>query len=86
MKANASAAEKLERLWALASKIREGIEKRYAPGLMLKEIRDEELYKADGFKTWAAYCREQWGMERAEVDTLIRLAETRAVLPPPPAS
>jgi hypothetical protein len=59
------------------------MEKFYYTGMKLKEIRDDELYKEDGFTTWKAYCRERWNYSRDYVHKLITASEYRIVLPAP---
>jgi hypothetical protein len=41
-------------------------------GEALLAIRDGRLYKVAGHKSFDAYCRERWGMQRARADQLIR--------------
>ena len=53
-----------QRLRTLEKEIRSGMEEFYYVGMKLKEIRDEELYKEDGFETWEKYCRERWEWDR----------------------
>ena len=53
-------------------------------GLALKEIRDERLYKEDGFNTFEDYCRNRWEMGRSYADHLIGSAELRTRIPDPP--
>jgi len=48
---------------------------------MAKEIRDDELYKEDGFETWERYCKERWELSRAHVHRLITASEYRVNLP-----
>jgi hypothetical protein len=64
--------------------INEAMKRRYAAAMKLKEIRDDELYKDDGFDTWSRYCRERWDWSQDYTDKLIRLAEYYDVLPPLP--
>src|SRR6516164_9199212 len=47
-----------QRLRTLENEIRKGMEEFYYTGMKLKEIRDDELYKEDGFETWERYCKE----------------------------
>ncbi len=47
----------------------------------VKEIRDDELYKEDGFETWEKYCRERWELSKQHVWRLITSAEYRERLP-----
>jgi hypothetical protein len=72
---------RLERLRTLETEIRAGLEEFFRAGLKLKEIRDDELYKDDGFDTWETYAKERWGWSRDYTYKLIRASEYRAVLP-----
>lgn len=40
-------------------------------GRALSKIRENELYKERGFKTFEAYCRKRWEMNRAHANRLI---------------
>ena len=60
------------------------MEEFYYTGMKLKEIRDDELYKEDGFETWEKYCREQWEWEARYVKRLITASEYREKLPSGP--
>jgi hypothetical protein len=71
----------LQRLRTLENLIREGMEEFYYTGMKLKEIRDDELYKEDGFKTWTEYCRVRWEWTRRHTTQLITAAEYREKLP-----
>lgn len=53
------------------------MEEFYYTGMKLKEIRDDELYKEDGFQTWENYCRERWEWSRPYVSRLITASEYR---------
>lgn len=44
-------------------------------GMALREIHDRELWKAGGFKTWEAYCRETAGSSRSYVHRLMSAAQ-----------
>jgi hypothetical protein len=70
-----------QRLQALEDGIRNSLEDFFQNGTRLKEIRDDELYKAAGFATWEAYCKERWGWSRDYTYKLIRASEYRAVIP-----
>jgi hypothetical protein len=48
---------------------------RYKLGLVMKEVRDQELYKEDGYETWAQYCRERWDLPVKEADTMIAFTD-----------
>jgi hypothetical protein len=60
------------------------MEEFYYTGMKLKEIRDDELYKEDGFETWEKYCRARWQWSKQYAYRLILAAEYRAVLPEVP--
>jgi len=74
-----------QRLWALEAQIRSNYEAFVQTGFALKEIRDDELYKEDGFSTWDAYLKdrvgEEFGIEQAQAWNLIRCAQVRTKLP-----
>lgn len=76
-----------QRLRTLESQIRQNYEAFVATGFALKEIRDDLLYKEDGFETWDAYLKErvgeQFGIEQAHVYRLIACAQVRPKLPEP---
>src|SRR5262245_45129535 len=73
-----------QRLRTLENEIRTGMEEFYYTGMKLKEIRDDELYKEDGFATWEAYCKERWEWSRQHVHRLITASEYREKLPASP--
>lgn len=50
-------------------------------GLAYKAIREERLYKAEGYKDFALYCRDRWNTSRRHVDQLIGSAALRLALP-----
>ena len=70
-----------QRLRTLEKEIRSGMEEFYYVGMKLKEIRDEELFKEDGFETWERYCKERWEWDRTYVHRLITASEYREKLP-----
>ena len=70
-----------QRLRKLENEIRSGMEEFYYTGMKLKEIRDDELYKEDGFATWEKYCRERWESVHPHVTNLIVSSEYRQKLP-----
>jgi hypothetical protein len=74
----------LDRLRALEAEICKNYEAFVAVGFALKEIRDEELYKQDGFETWDAYLNERvgetLGIEKAHAFRLIACAQIRPKL------
>ena len=79
--------DRKQRLRTLEKSIRGTMEQFVETGNALKEIRDEELYKADGFETWDAYLKnrvgEEFGIERQQVLNLITAATIRPKLPDP---
>lgn len=79
--------EKLQRLRTLENSIRSNFEKFVETGVALKEIRDDELYRGDGFATWDAYLKqrvgEEFGIERRQAYNLINAAIIRPKLPEP---
>jgi len=75
-----------QRLRTLEKEIRSGMEEFYYTGMKLKEIRDNKLYKEDGFETWARYCRERWEWSDERARQLIVASEYREKLPEPPKS
>jgi hypothetical protein len=70
-----------QRLRTLENEIRSGMEEFYYTGMKLKEIRDNELYKEDGFKTWEDYCQKRWEWTARRVTQIITSAEYRQELP-----
>jgi hypothetical protein len=70
-----------ERLRNLENEIRGGMEEFYRVGMMLKEIRDDELYTEDGFKTWDEYLKARWEFTKDYCNKMIRGAEYRKSLP-----
>ena len=49
-------------------------------GRALKEIRDNELYKEAGFKTFTTYCKETIDLTKREADEYIKLATLASLL------
>jgi len=80
-------AERKQRLRTLEKSIRGTMEQFVETGNALKEIRDDELYREDGFETWDAYLKqrvgEDFGIERTQVQNLITAATIRPKLPDP---
>ena len=66
-----------EQLLALEKDIRAGIRALHNAGMKLKTIRDEKLYKEDGFKTWGKYCRNHLDMTKGKANKLIAESERR---------
>jgi hypothetical protein len=50
--------------------------------MKLKEIRDDELYKEDGFESFEKYCKERFEYAPRYIYNLITSAEYREKLPP----
>lgn len=79
--------DRKQRLRTLENNIRSNYEKFVSTGNALKEIRDDELYREDGFETWEAYLSkrvgEVFGIEATQVRTLINAATIRPKLPDP---
>ena len=65
----------------LEESIRKGLEAFHNAGYELKRIRDEELYKVDGFKNWADYCTQRWRRSKSQCNRLIAASEYRVALP-----
>lgn len=61
--------------------IQAGLDTFVEVGEALAEIRDSRLYR-DKHSTFEAYCRERWGMQRAQAYRLIESAEVVAALSP----
>jgi len=80
-------ATRKQRLRTLENQIRKNYEQFVHTGFALKEIRDDELYKEDGFDTWEQYLKdrvgEQFGIERTQAFQLILCAQVRPKLPAP---
>lgn len=72
-----------QRLRACERVLTEHMEEFVRVGLALKEIRDERLYKEDGFSRFEDYCRKKWAWSRDYADRVISSAELRLVLPTP---
>jgi hypothetical protein len=63
--------ERLQRIRALQRDIERNVKACYEAGLKLRQIRDEELYKEDGFTTFQAFCGETFEFPAAEAERLI---------------
>lgn len=70
-----------QRLRTLENEIRSGMEEFYHTAMKLKEIRDDELYKEDGFQVWKDYLRERWDYSDKYVWQMIQSAEYRERIP-----
>jgi hypothetical protein len=70
-----------ERLRELEAEIRDGLESFFRTGMRLLEIRDRELYRADGFATWEDYCRTRWEWSHRHANRMITAADYRSALP-----
>jgi len=60
-----------ERLKQLEKIIDVNLKAFYEVGLALKEVRDRELYKLQGFVTFEDYCVQRWEMHRSNAYRLI---------------
>jgi len=78
-------ANRRQRLQTLEKSIRGTMEQFVETGNALKEIRDDELYREDGFDSWEAYLktrvRQDFGIERSTAFGLITAAVIRPKLP-----
>lgn len=76
-----------QRLRTLEKSIRGTMEQFVETGNALKEIRDDELYREDGFDTWDAYLKDRvgqdFGIEATYARNLISAATIRPKLPDP---
>jgi hypothetical protein len=72
-----------QRLRTLENEIRQGMEEFYHIGMKLKEIRDDELYKEDGFADFLTYCHDRFDWKKTYVYDVIKSSEYRAALPSP---
>jgi hypothetical protein len=80
---NAIQQHNIKRLRELESVLVAHMEEFVRVGTTLKTIRDERLYKADGYKTFEDYCRKKWDWSRSRAYQIIDSAELRMVLPSP---
>lgn len=77
--ADLSASER-RKLRTLEGRISAGIGAFMDVGHALLEIRDSRLYR-ETHKSFEAYCRDKWGLERARAYQLMTAAEVVAALP-----
>jgi|LakMenEpi03Aug12_release.lakeMendotaPanAssembly.Ray.scaffolds.fasta_scaffold288600_2 hypothetical protein len=79
--------DRKQRLRTLEKSIRGTMEQFVDTGNALKEIRDDELYREDGFDSWDAYLKNRVGedfcIEKQQVLNLITAATIRPKLPDP---
>jgi hypothetical protein len=77
--------DRKQRLRTLENSIRGTMEQFVDTGNALKEIRDDELYREDGFDSWEQYLKqrvgEQFGIEKVQALGLIQAAVIRPKLP-----
>lgn len=71
-----------ERLDALKQAITEGIAVCLIVGSALREIKESELYKIEGHKTFDDFCETEWGWTRRYCNQLIVDAKLINSLPP----
>jgi hypothetical protein len=85
MQLNELASDRPQRLRTLENEIRQNYEAFVTTGFALMEIRDDELYKEDGFPTWDRYLKERvgrdFGIEERQVYNLIACAQIRTKIP-----
>ncbi len=78
-------ASRKQRLRTLENSIRKNFESFVQTGMALREIRDDELFKEDGFEKWEHYLKQrvgdQFGIEMRHAQRLIQCAEIRPKLP-----
>jgi hypothetical protein len=67
-------AARTKRLEALEDGIRRGLIAQHRAALVLKKIRDEELYKEDGYASWKDYLKAKDEWTEREADRMIREA------------
>jgi hypothetical protein len=79
--------DRKQRLRTLEKSIRGTMEQFVETGNALKEIRDDELYREDGFESWEQYLKnrvgEVYGIEESQVRRLITASIVRMKLPDP---
>jgi hypothetical protein len=73
--ANITAATDAQRLATLEAIIQNGLRTFIEVGNALLEIRDERLYREQGFKTFEDYCQKRWGWGRNYANKQIIAAE-----------
>jgi hypothetical protein len=76
--------QRWDRLQVLENELREAQRKRRQVGFALKEIRDNELYKEDGFETFENYLKhfaKDRDIDRRQLEKLLRYADIQSVLP-----
>ena len=78
---NLNETEGRELLNQLEGRIRNGLEEFYCAGQEMKRIRDDQLYRFDGFETWESYCGERWDLSKRHCNRLILASEYRDQLP-----
>ncbi|MDP8943095.1 MAG: hypothetical protein M3N16_03105, partial [Actinomycetota bacterium] len=61
--------------------VRAAMEAYVEVGGALREIREERLYREQGFTAFDEYCRERWGFSRFHAHRLIQAARAAEMLP-----
>ena len=69
-----SAALKRTRFKSCERVIEKGLATFFEVGEAMKEMRDDQLYKQAGYKSFEKYLQERWGMTRTHGDRLIGAA------------
>ena len=72
-----------QRLRACETILADHMEEFVKVGMALREIRDERLYKEDGFETFEAYCKKKWELSKRYAYRIMEAAEIRLKLPSP---
>ena len=80
--ANAPGTADVERLAALEGIIETGMQTFIEVGEALLEIRNDRLYREQGFATFESYCRERWQWSKSHVNRQIQAAQVVQNLTP----
>jgi hypothetical protein len=81
---NDVAKSRKQRLRACERALAEHMEEFVKVGLALKEIRDDKLYREDGYETFEDYCKRKWDFSDRYARYVVGAAELRLKLPEPP--
>src|SRR5262245_29388958 len=71
-----------ERLKALEAIIEHGLQTFVEVGAALFEIREQRLYREQGFTTFEEYCRKRWQWSKTHANRQIQAAEVAHNLTP----
>jgi hypothetical protein len=69
-----------DRLRACERALAEHMEEFVKVGLALREIRDDKLYREDGYETFEDYCKQKWELSYAYAYKVIEAADLRLKL------